>query len=55
MNRNDIGTVLRKCNYGDWFVLIQMSKHVNPAVFHDLMLDLRDRLDQKRAENLSES
>jgi hypothetical protein len=30
-----------------------MSKHINPAVFHDVVLDLRDRIDKKRADNIS--
>ncbi len=54
VNRNDIQTVLRKCYYGDWFILMQLSKHVNPAIFHDVVLDLRDRMDAKRAENLND-
>lgn len=51
VNRNDIATVLDKCKYGDWFILMQMSKHINPAVFYDIVLDLRDRIDEKRADN----
>jgi len=31
---------------------MQMAKHIQPAVFHDIMIDLRDRLDLKRSENL---
>ena len=31
-----------------------MAKHIQPAVFHDIMIDLRDRMDQKRAENLDD-
>eukprot|EP00095_Tigriopus_kingsejongensis_P008612 maker-scaffold147_size311475-snap-gene-2.15 protein:Tk08612 transcript:maker-scaffold147_size311475-snap-gene-2.15-mRNA-1 annotation:"innexin inx2" len=55
MNRSDIGTVLEKANYGDWFILMQLSKYVNANVFQELLLDLRDRIDQKRAANLSDS
>ena len=54
-NRNDVSVVVRKCYYGDWFLLMQMSKHINPTVFHDIILDMRDRMDQKRAGNLSEN
>jgi hypothetical protein len=32
----------------------QMAKHIQPATFHDLMIDLRDRLDLKRADNLDD-
>ncbi len=31
-----------------------MAKHIQPAVFHDIMIDLRDRMDLKRAENLDD-
>ncbi len=55
VNRNDVGPVVRKCHYGDFFLLMQMSKYIHPAIFHDVVLDLRDRLDQKRAQNISET
>jgi len=48
-NRSDINTVLQKCNYGDWFLLMQMAKHIRPNILHQLMLDLRDKFDKKRA------
>ena len=54
VNRNDVSTVLRKCYYGDWFILMQLAKHINPAIFHDVVLDLRDKLDAKRAANLQD-
>jgi len=50
-DKADIGTILRKCGFGDWFILMQLAKHVNPAVFHDVIIDLRDRMDQKRLDN----
>ena len=54
VNRNDVSSVLRKCYYGDWFILMQLAKHINPAIFHDVVLDLRDKLDAKRAANLQD-
>ena len=36
---------------GDWFILMQCARRINPAVFHDVILDLRDQMDQKRADN----
>ncbi len=32
---------------------MQLSKHIEPATFHELIIDLRDRMDSKRAANLS--
>lgn len=51
VNRADINTVLKRCNYGDWFLLMQMAKHIRPTIYYHLMLDLRDKLDKKRASN----
>ncbi len=31
-----------------------MAKNINPAVFHEIVLDIRDRKDQKRAENVQD-
>jgi hypothetical protein len=50
-HRADINVVLHKCNYGDWFLLMQMAKHIRPNVFYDLILDLKVKLDPKIAAN----
>ena len=36
---------------GDWFLLMQMAKHIRPNVFYDLILDLKVKLDPKIAAN----
>jgi len=51
-NRGDVAIVMEKLWFGDWFILMQLCKNMNPMVFHDLVTDLRDRMDPKRAENL---
>lgn len=51
-NRSDILMVNDNLGFGDWFVLMQLSKSVNPTVFESLVVDLRDNLDKKRADNL---
>jgi hypothetical protein len=35
--------VMEKLWFGDWFLLMQLCKNMNPAIFHDLVIDLRDR------------
>ncbi len=35
--------VMEKLWFGDWFILMQLCKNMNQAVFHDLVIDLRDR------------
>ena len=51
-NRGDIAIVMKKFWFGDWFILMQLCKEIHPVVFHEMVLELRDRLDPKRAENL---
>merc|ERR1712226_1538467 len=51
-NRADIAIVMEKFWFGDWFILMQLCKNMDPMVFHDLVSDLRDRIDPKRSDNL---
>ena len=37
--------VMEKLWFGDWFLLMQLCKNMNPSIFHDLVIDLRDRWD----------
>merc|ERR1712179_621631 len=51
-NRADIAVVMDKFWFGDWFILMQLCKNMDPMAFHDLVSDLRDRMDPKRSHNL---
>jgi len=51
-NRGDIQVIMDKFWFGDWFILMQLCKHMDPMVFHDLVIDLRDRIGPKRSESL---
>lgn len=51
-NRGDIALVMDKFWFGDWFIVMQLCKNMDPNVFHDLVTDLRDRMDPKRNDNL---
>lgn len=51
-NRADIALVMEKFWFGDWFIMMQLCKNMDPYVFHDLVTDLRDRMDPKRNDNL---
>lgn len=48
-NRGDVAIIMEKMWFGDWFILMQLCKNMNPMVFHDLVTDLRDRMDNKPA------
>ena len=43
-NTSDLSFVVRKCEYGDFFLIMQFSKHFDPYVFHEFITDVRDRL-----------
>ena len=48
---SDLSFVVRKCDYGDFFQIMQFSKHFDPYVFHEFITDVRDRLiKDKRGE-----
>jgi len=52
-DKMDVKSIVSKVYYGDWFLLMQLSKHVNPATYHEFILDLRDRIgSQKHADNV---
>ena len=52
-NRGDVAIVMKKLCFGDWFILMQLCKEIHPSVFHEMVLELRDRLDPKRSDNLN--
>ena len=43
-NTSDLSVVVRNCAYGDFFLIMQFSKHFDPYVFHEFIIDIRDRL-----------
>lgn len=51
-HRNDIAIIMKKFWFGDWFILMQLCKNMDAMVFHDLVSDLTDRMDPKRAEDM---
>lgn len=42
-----IETIARKCQIGDWFVLYQLGKNIDPLIYKELVADLADKLDGK--------
>ena len=43
-NTSNLSVVVRRCDYGDFFLIMQFSKHFDPYVFHEFITDVRDRL-----------
>lgn len=40
----EVETIAEKCQIGDWFILYQLGKNINPIVYKELILDLAKKL-----------
>jgi hypothetical protein len=45
--QHQIEAIFRKCQIGDWFVLYQLAKNIDPLVFKELVADLAKKLEGK--------
>jgi len=52
--KSDLKTVVRQCSYGDFFLLMQLAKHFEPAIFHEFIIDLREKIVLKRDDNVDD-
>jgi len=43
-NKEDMDLVCKKCQIGDWFILYQLSRNIQPSVFKELISDLAMKL-----------
>uniref|UniRef100_A0A8D8XI51 Innexin n=1 Tax=Cacopsylla melanoneura TaxID=428564 RepID=A0A8D8XI51_9HEMI len=46
-SQDQIETIARKCQIGDWFVLYQLGKNIDPLIFKELVSDLAKKLEGK--------
>ena len=37
--------VMERFWFGDWFILMQLCKNMDDMVFHELVIDLKDRME----------
>ena len=44
--------VIEHCNIGDWFILMQLSKHIHPGIFREFIIDLKKELTLKNRPSL---
>jgi len=44
-NCTDIAIVMDRLWFGDWFILMQLCKNMDPIVFHELVLDLKEKME----------
>jgi len=47
--RDHVETIARKCQIGDWFVLYQLGKNMDPLIYKELMSDLSKKFEGKEA------
>ncbi|KAF6205910.1 hypothetical protein GE061_020086 [Apolygus lucorum] len=45
--QNQIETIANKCQIGDWFILYQLGKNIDPLIFKELIADLAKKLEGK--------
>lgn len=45
----EIRNIAEKCHIGDWFVLYQLGKNIDPLIYKEVITDLSDRFDGKEA------
>jgi len=41
----DVGIIMEHLWFGDWFILMQLCNNMDPTVFHEVVLQLRNKLD----------
>jgi len=46
-SQEDIEAVARKCDIGDWFLLYQLAKNMDPLIFRDFITELSQKLQGK--------
>lgn len=47
--QEEVETITKKCQIGDWFVLYQLGKNIDPLIFKELVGDLAKKLDGKES------
>lgn len=47
--QDEVETITKKCQIGDWFVLYQLGKNIDPLIFKELVSDLAKALDGKES------
>ena len=49
-NPRQVDAICKKFRLGDWFVLYQLGKNIDPLIFREFINDLYERLDSIDAE-----
>lgn len=49
-----VDTICRKSTLGDWFILYQLGKNIDPLIYREFINDLYEQLLRKRDEERNE-
>ncbi len=47
-NHGEIESIAEKCQIGDWFVLYQLGKNIDPMIYKEVISDLASKLENKK-------
>lgn len=46
-SHEDVEQIADKCQIGDWFILYQLGKNIDPLIYKEVITDLAQKLDGK--------
>jgi hypothetical protein len=46
-SHEDVEHIADKCQIGDWFILYQLGKNIDPLIYKEVITDLAAKLDGK--------
>lgn len=51
-DHSEIVSIADKCEIGDWFVLYQLGKNIDPLIYKEVIKDMAHRLSEKRLDEV---
>jgi hypothetical protein len=48
----EVDTVMRKCQFGDWFLLVSLARNLNSFIFGEYLSDLASVMDVDKSNNV---
>lgn len=51
-DHSDIENIANKCQIGDWFILYQLGKNIDPLIYKEVISDLANKFDDGSKSNV---
>jgi len=48
-----VETIARRSRIGDWFLLYQLGKNIDPLIFREFVADLYKKMESKQRDSFS--